>query len=192
MKRLVFALAAAMVTAQAQQLDLSSLDQLAPRAREAQNVDLDAEKLKLASGLLGDTEGGQARNLVSAMQGVFVRAFEFEKTGQYSRSDVDAVRAQLKGPSWSRIVDVKDKDESIELWFHINNGKMGGMALIASEPKELTVVNIVGPLDMQALGKLIGGMGVSVNVPGLSTGTPKPEPRPTPKAESRPAPKNDE
>ena len=192
MKKYALLLAVWMSAAQAQQLDLSSLDGLASRAREAQNVDLDAEKLKLASGLLGDTEGGQAKNLVSAMQGVFVRAFEFDRTGQYSRSDVDAVRAQLKGPSWSRIVDMKDKDESVELWFHINNGKMGGMALIASEPKELTVVNIVGPLDMQALGKLMGGMGVSVNVPGLSGGNPKPEPRSAPRAEPKPAPKNDE
>ena len=190
---------AAALSASGQHLDLSSLDGLTAKATEAQNVELDSEKLKLASGLLGQDAGGQAKNLISGMQGVFVRAFEFDKPGQYARSDVDAVRTQLRGPNWKRIVDIKEKDETVELYFYSDNGKMGGMALIASEPRELTIVNIVGSLDMQALGKLMGSMGMSVNVPGLSTsnadarpsGTPRPAPAPRAAPAPKPVPRND-
>jgi hypothetical protein len=157
-------------------------------------VDLDAERLKLASGLLGDNAGANpAKGLVAAMQGVFVRTFEFDSPGQYSRTDLDGVRSQLKGPNWARIVDMKDKEESMELWFYSTNGKMGGMAMIASEPKELTVVNIVGPLDLQALGKLMSGMNISVDVPGMTSGiAPKPGSKSAPKPSPKPAPRNND
>ena len=37
-----------------------------------------------------------------------------------------------------------------------------GLALIASDPKEITVVNIVGPVDLEKLSDLEGHFGVPV------------------------------
>ena len=192
MKFTLFLVAAGL--AAGQQLDLSALDRLAPKAREAANVNLDADKLKLAAGLMGNEGPGGAQGLVNSMQGMFVRTFEFDRTGEYSMADIEPVRTQLKGPNWARIIDVKDKDEAVEVWFYTVNGKMGGMAIIAAEPKELAVVNIVGPLDMQSLGKLTRGLGV--DIPNLNlnmTGAPKPKPeaRPAPKTEPKPAKDDD-
>ena len=141
-----------------QQLDLSKLDALASKAREAANVDLDADKLKMVSGLVPSDQ--PASTVMSQMKGVFVRAFEFDAAGAYSQADLDSVRAQLKGPNWSRIVNVKDKDELVEVWFYMDAGKVGGLTVIAAEPKELAVVNLVGPVDFQSLAKLGGTLGM--------------------------------
>jgi hypothetical protein len=155
--RLLIALAVA-GAALGQQLDLSRLDGLSAKAKQVANVDLDSEKLKLASGLIASDDN--AKNVISQMKGVFVRNFTFEAPGAYTQADLDPVRAQLTGPAWNRIVHVKGTDETVEVWFHSDAGKLGGMTVLAGKPKELTVVNIVGPLDLASLAKLGGSFGL--------------------------------
>ena len=146
----------------AQQIDLSSLDRLASKAEESANVSLDADKIKLASMFLSSEDAGtkQAKSVVSELKGIHVRAFEFAKPGEFLQTDLDPIRSQLKGPNWSRLVDVRDKNESAEVWFHIEAGKLTGLTVLATEPKELVVVNIVGPLDIATLASLSGKLGV--------------------------------
>jgi hypothetical protein len=145
----------AAVAAWGQQLDLSSLDKLESRAKERSIIDLDPEKMKMASGLLPE----DANVKLAGMKAVHVRSYEFDRPGQVTSSDLDGVRSQLKGPNWSRIIDVKEKDEATEIWFYNEGGKMGGMAILSVEQDELTVVNIVGAVDIKSLGKL-GSLGI--------------------------------
>jgi hypothetical protein len=41
-----------------------------------------------------------------------------------------------------------------------NGDQIGGLAVLVAEEKELTVVNIVGPVDLDKLAKLEGQFGV--------------------------------
>jgi hypothetical protein len=165
----------AAVAAWTQQLDLSSLDRLESRAKERSIIDLDPEKLKMASGLLPE----QANAKLAGARAVHVRSYEFDRPGQVTASDLDGVRSQLKGPNWSRIVDVKEKDEATEIWFYSEGGKMGGMAILSVERDELTVVNIVGAIDLKSLGNL-GSLGIP-NIQSNLGGGSKPAPAPKPK-----------
>src|SRR6476661_445233 len=83
-----------------------NLDKLAERATESVDVTLDASLLQLASEFLSKDNADEVRvkKIVSKLKGVYVRSFEFDKEGQYSTSDVEAIRSQLKAPGWSRIV----------------------------------------------------------------------------------------
>lgn len=154
----ILALAA---SAWGQRVDLSSLDRLASRAGESVNVDLDSDRLKLATMFLSGDEGAKTtRSLVSGLKGIYVRTFEFNKSGEYTRSDLEPIRAQLKGPNWSRLVDVKEKDESAEVWFFTEGGKLSGLLILAAEARELVAVNIVGPIDPATLAGLSGKMGL--------------------------------
>ena len=146
----------AAVAVWSQQLDLSSLDRLESRSKERSIVDLDPEKLRMASGLLPEDASAK----LAGMKAIQVRSYQFEKPGQISPADLDGVRSQLKGPKWSRLVDVKEKDEATEIWFFSENGQMGGMAILSVESEELTVVNIVGALDLKSLGKIAGSLGI--------------------------------
>jgi hypothetical protein len=165
-----------------QQLDLSSLDKLAAKAKSSRVITLDPDKLALASSLLNEKDG---KDLVGKLKGLSVRSFEFAAKGAYSKSDLDAIRKQLTGPGWSKVISVKEEDEDVEIWFY-KSGDAGGMAVVAAEPTELTVVHLAGPADLSALSKLSGLAGGTVvesivkgangakQAPSGPTTTPKP------------------
>lgn len=140
-----------------------NLDKLAERAKESVDVTLDASTLQLASGFLSreNPDEVQVKKLISKLKGIYVRSFEFDKEGEYSRSDVEALRQQLKSPAWSRIVGVRSiKGENTEVYLQKNGDQVAGLVVIDAEPKELTIVHIDGPIDPQELSRLGGHMGV--------------------------------
>jgi hypothetical protein len=84
---------------------------------------------------------------------VYVRCFEFERAGDYGEADLREIRAQLQTEGWSRFMKVaveddnRVDDETTEIYIFgktAGGDTYGGMTIITTEPKELTVVNIVG------------------------------------------------
>jgi hypothetical protein len=169
-----------------QKLDLSSLDGITARAQESVNVMLDAEKLKLASQFLSKSDA-DTKQILERLTGVFVRSFEFEKPIEGGFPELKAIRSQLSGPGWSKIVEVKEKgaSEATEIYLFTKDGDMGGLAVIAAEKNELTVVNIAGAIRLEDLGKLKGSLGI----PGL--GGPAAPSTPAPPAPPHPPKKQD-
>ena len=140
-----------------------NLDKLAERASESVDVTLDESMLQLASKFLSkdDPDEVQVKKLVGKLKGVYVRSFEFEKEGQYSMADVEAIRVQLKSPQWTRIVGVKSvKGDNSEIYIHRNGDQIAGLVVIATEPKELTIVHIDGQINPEELSELGGHMGI--------------------------------
>jgi hypothetical protein len=162
------AMMAAMFTASVWAVDDShmpaSLDKLAQRATESVDVSLDASMLQLASAFLSSEDPDEARvkKLVAKLKGVYVRTFEFDRDGQYSPSDVAPLREWVRGPGWTRIVGVKSLKggDNSEVYLKKDGNQVGGVVVIDQEPKELTVVNIEGPIDPQELNELSGHMGI--------------------------------
>jgi hypothetical protein len=152
-----------------------SFGKLAERASDSVDVTLDASMLHLASGFLSQDDADEAhvKKIVSKLKGVYVRSFEFDKDDQYSPADVEAIRSQLKTPEWSRIVNVKSRKdgENSDIYIKKNGDAVAGLVVIASEPRELTVVVIDGPIDPQELSELSGHMGI----PRLDKGSKKPK-----------------
>ena len=146
-------------------LKISGLEKLAAKASEVVDVNLDGPMLKLASKFIDedeDQEDVDVRKMLQNLKGVYVKNFEFEKEGEYSDADVEAIRAQLHAPTWARLVSVKSKKQgdNAEVYFMGTESNIQGLAIIVTDPKELTVVNIVGPIDIEELSKLSGHMGV--------------------------------
>jgi hypothetical protein len=140
-----------------------NLDKLAERATESVDVTLDQSTLQLASGFLSkdDPDEVQVKKMIGKLKGIYVRSFEFDKEGQYSMSDVQALRAQLKGPNWSRIVGVKSiKGENTEVYLLKNGDQIGGLVVLDAEPKELTIVHVDGNISPDELSRLSGHMGI--------------------------------
>lgn len=141
-----------------------NLDKFASQATETVDVTLDSNMLNLAKNFLSDKEKDQreAKEIVSQLKGIYVRSYEFDKTGVYSEADIEAFRAQLKAPEWNRIVGVHSKREGENTYVYVKQvgGKMTGLAVIAAEAKELTLVYIDGPIDLQKISALSGEFGV--------------------------------
>lgn len=137
--------------------------QLAPKASESVTVTLDGPMLQLAGKFLDahDPEEAKVKELIASLKGVYVRSYTFDGRDEYSDADVEPIRAQLRGPGWSKIVDVKSRrDDNVEIYTMLENGNIAGLALISAEPRELTIVNIVGPIDLEKLVSLEGHLGI--------------------------------
>ena len=120
---------------------------------------------------LTDVDDADIKKLVANLKGIYVRNFEFESDGLYSQADVESIRSQVRGQSWYRLVNVQSKnDGAIEVYVMLEGEKIGGLVVLSAEPRELTVVNIVGPVDLEKLASLEGQFGI----PDLDLGTTKP------------------
>ncbi len=141
-------------------IQFQHLDKLAAKASEVVNVTLDGNTLRMATQLMG--KNPEAKEAIRNLQGVYVKAFEFDKAGEYTAADVEAIRAQLQPPAWSRIVQVQSKKDGDVDVYVLGDGKGGnlGLTVVAAEPKELVVVNIVGSIDLDKLSSLEGQLGI--------------------------------
>jgi hypothetical protein len=146
-----------------QVIDFKHLDRLSAKASDTADVTLDGSLLKLAAKFLSADNPDQAkvRKLVAGLKGIYVRTFEFENEGEYTEADVTSIRKQLQSPGWSRIVGVRSKKDSENAEVYLKtDGPDGGLAIICANPKELTVVSIVGKIDLDELSELGGSLGV--------------------------------
>jgi hypothetical protein len=158
------AIAAALAATLCAQQFKFDMDRLAAKASDSVDLSLNSSALQLAARFLDpkDPEEAKVRQLIAGMEGIYIKSFEFKKEGEYSATDLDQIRAQLKSPEWSRIVGVKDAEngENLEVWVRMVNGKAKGVAILAAEPKELTVANLVGSVDLDSLAELGGHFGL--------------------------------
>ena len=147
-------------------LRLDSLERLAPKAAETVNIEIDGFLIKFAGSLLSNEDADEkaVKELVEGLRGVYVRSYEFKSDGQFSEADVAIVREQLRAPGWTRLMDVESRGLDFgdaELYVASAGGRVEGIALLVVEPKELTVINIVGSVDVDKLKKL----GNTLNLP---------------------------
>ena len=157
------AIAAKAQTPQTSRLELSSLDHLAAKASESVDVNIDERLMRLAAKAFSDKDADEReiKKLLVGVKGIYVKSFEFDSDGQFTAADVEAIRAQVRGPGWTRLVNVTSKKEgSVEVYLLMIGEDIGGLAVLSSEDRELTVVNIVGPVDLEKLAKLEGQFGV--------------------------------
>lgn len=149
------------IPASAQRINLD-FPGLAERAEEVVDVTLDASMLRLAAKFLGgnDPEEREIRHMINGLQGIYVRSYEFAKDGEYDKSLIDRVKSQL-GPTWKPLVTVRSKTkENVNIMADVRGDRINGLVIIASEPREFTVVNIVGDIDIDRLSKLEGEFGI--------------------------------
>jgi hypothetical protein len=154
------------------QLNIPEFAALQDKASESVNVTLDKNLLGMASRFLNaaDPEQADAKKIVQSLSGIYVRSFTFDSDFAYPRADVDGVRRQLSSPGWSRIVEARSKKDNtdVDVFILIERDKAMGLAIIASEPREFTIVNIVGAIDLADLHNLEGKFGVPAL--GIETG----------------------
>jgi hypothetical protein len=166
MKIAAILLASALMPLWAQEIKMpANLEKLAAQADETVDVTMDSSMLRLAGRFLSDKSPDDAdvKKLLQGLQSITVRSFEFSKEGQYDKADVDAVRAQAQGPQWSRIVGVTSKRDggNAEVYFKDGgNGNLAGVLVLCANPKDLTIVSVVGTLDPSQLAELGGHFGV--------------------------------
>jgi hypothetical protein len=142
-------------------LPFAGLEKIAAAASETVDVSLDTGLLALAARFMddtGDEDQVNVKGMLSGLKGVYVRSYEFGVDGAYSQADVDAIRRQLAAPGWSRMAGVRSsKDRAdVDVYLWLDGATIGGLGILATEPRRFTVVNIVGAIDLDQLRRLEG------------------------------------
>ena len=144
--------------------------ELAAKASDVTEVTLGKNMLAFAAKFMNSKDGDDAaaRQLIEGLDGIYVREYEFDKEGEYSMEQVEQLRKAFATPEWAPIVHEHERKsgESTDILMKMVNGETRGMFILSAEPKELTIVLILGPIKMEDLGKLhgIGGLGALAEV----------------------------
>jgi hypothetical protein len=154
----------ATVAAGDSQLKLPDFAGLADKASESVSITLDSALLGMATRFLDTVkpEDAAAKAAIAGLKGIYVRSFTFEEDFAYPKGEVDMVRKQLSAPGWQQLVQVRSRKEhsNVDIYLCVTQNQATGLAIIASEPREFTIVNIVGAIDMQKLHQLEGQFGI--------------------------------
>jgi hypothetical protein len=160
------------VLAQDGRLKLPDFSALAARASEHTDISLNGDQLSLASHI-GDDKNrdiAQAHKLVAGLKNLEIHTYEFSADDAYSASDVEMVRRQLQSPEWKRLVQTHSakEREDVDIYVSMDGQRPNGLALIVAEPRELTIINLVGTIDLKDLAKLGGQMGIPKQVAAVA------------------------
>ena len=159
------------------QLDLPSFSHLQSKATEVVDITLGTWPLALASKFMeaDDAESVEVKKLIAGIKSIAVRSYEFGSDFAYSKDDVDAVRAQLATPAWSHLVQVRKRgktDQEVDVYVALDADQAKGFAIVASEPRKFTILNIVGAIDIERLAKLERHMDLHVDLDGALESAP--------------------
>src|SRR5579872_4536101 len=105
----------------------TSIERLSAKAKETVEVTMDGPMLRWASKFLSSEDPDEARTakLVANLKAIYVRSYEFDHDGGYSRADVEELRAQMQRPDWSKIVGVRSETdgENVDVFIKLENDK---------------------------------------------------------------------
>jgi uncharacterized protein DUF4252 len=156
------------VSAQNAKLEIDQLDSLFPKAVQTVDVRVESSLLAIAAKFLksDNADEAMAKELLSTLKGVYVKGVEFDKEGEFTEADLAAIRNQLRAPGWDKVVGVRSKreGENAEIYLMLEGGVIAGVSVLVFDPKQLYVVNVVGPLDPEKISQLRGRFGIPKNM----------------------------
>lgn len=167
-------------SAQDARLNFSKLNGLETKARDVVEVNVEGKLLNLAKRVLMKVDDQDAKKVgqaIAGLQGIYVRAYNFENENEYNMTDVDEIRSQLNAPGWEKLANVRSKknNQKVDVFTMFTGDQISGVAVIVSEAKSVAVVNVIGPIDIDLLVELSGKMNIPrIDIEKDNGSTPKP------------------
>jgi Domain of unknown function (DUF4252) len=151
--------------AQGPHFRLDSLDRLTPQAAHVVNITLNAGELqKLAASVSAD-QSPTAKKIIDRISSVSVRSLTFGRDGVFGEADLRALHDQLQAP-WSQVFQftIRNDRQTIEAYSWPEGEHSGALVAIAWKPRELTVVSIVGQVDLSDIGTIQRELGLPAGI----------------------------
>ena len=151
-------------------------------------LDVNTEELKGQADEVAIRDGisGSVKSVLSGIKGVYRKTYRFAAGNSYEEGAVTSIRSQMTDGGWSPMIDVQDKKQNKGLTVYSYTATDGtspnGVTVISTDPGEITVLNLVGDIDLDAL----ADVGATLGMPAMSIATTE---LGTPKLPLPPAPK---
>ncbi len=166
----VIALALSCGAAWAQLPTPSPVEQrLAAQAKHVTEVTLNQSMLQFASKFMSGKDSDKDRDvskLIQGLQGIYVREYDFDKDHAYTQADLDDLRKYMQGEAWSPMVRERTRgvSQGTDVFVKLINGQMQGLYVLDAEDREIDLVLILGPIDVNSLSELGGTFGIPKDV----------------------------
>jgi hypothetical protein len=139
---------------------------LAARASNVTEVTLGKNMLAFAAKFMNDKDDedeAATRKLIQGLDGVYVREYDFDKENEYTPDEVEQLRKYFETSDWTPVVRERSRrnGENTDVMVKLADNETHGMFILETEPKELTIVLILGPIHLDQLSQLthIAGLG---------------------------------
>lgn len=142
---------------QTAELRLPAYTELREHATESVDITLGAFPLHLAAWLIDDADkdSAEVKKTLQAVKSVQIRSYKFDTDHACSQADLEPLHSQLAQPGWTRLVQAHKRDnEDVDVYVALDDQVVRGLAIIACQPREFTIVNIVGTIDINQVARL--------------------------------------
>jgi hypothetical protein len=140
---------------------------LAERATHVTEVTLDKNMLAFAAKFMDkdkddDKDAREAKDMIRNLKGVYVREYEFDKDHSYTADELAGLRKYFEGSDWSPMIHERTKGiaEGTDIYLKLVGGQVQGLFILDAEARELSLVLILGPVDIDKIGSLGGNFGI--------------------------------
>ena len=127
-------------------------------ATETVDITLGALPLHFAASFMDDQDDdvAQVKQALQSVKSVRIRNYQFDSDFACSQVDAGPLRAQLSQPGWTHVVEEhnRKRGEDVDVYLAVDDQVVKGIAVIACEPREYTIVNITGTVNLSQLARL--------------------------------------
>ena len=144
--------------AQLPALKLPSFAEMRRDAVESVSFTFGPITLWFAGKVMGDRDPQSAaiKKLLRGLHKVQIRSYRFKTDHVYEASELQWLRRQLSAPGWHQMVQVRDyaAKGDVDIYYALDDRIVTGLAILSAEPREFTVVNISGHIDLDQVALL--------------------------------------
>jgi hypothetical protein len=102
------------------------------------------------------------REIAETLMGIVdmrIKVYELDSAdAERVRPEIDGLVEWFDKNQWSRIIHVKEEDETVNIYSRMDGDIMSGLALVVASESEMVFINIVGKIDPARLGALLTRM----------------------------------
>jgi hypothetical protein len=140
---------------------------LAARATHVTEVTLDKNMLAFAAKFMDkdkddDKDDQEVKDMIHNLKGVYVREYEFDKDHSYTAEELEGLRKYFESTDWSPMVHERTKGvaEGTDVYLKLVDGHIQGLFVLDAEARDLSLVLILGPVDIDKISALGGTFGI--------------------------------
>ncbi len=141
-------------------LEFADLEQ---KADEVVKVNLWGRSLDQAKKILSLRKNatGPVKTFMHGLTAVYRRTYRFRGSSP-SKEDVAPVHRRLTDNGWVPLIETENrkKPESLSVYSYYSNEEVAGISVVSSDSGEVTLVKIMGPVDLEALSAIGSGLGL--------------------------------
>ena len=140
-------------------------DELEEMADQVVKVNLWGKSLEQGKKLLGLRKSvtSPVGHFLGSLKGVYRRTYRFGKT-KPEQKDVEPIYQQLADDGWVPLIETENRlsEGAVSVYSYYENEEVAGLTMVSTDPSEVTVVRIMGAVDLDMLSEIGKGLGLPV------------------------------